>query len=193
MKSTGLLAVLLVAVFSLGALGQCGCGDAVEPDCYLAFKTTETIAFTLDAPIDYFIAHNTGVSPSIFGWRVESGDGNVVRTEIFPGEPVGRWTIMEWDLTDDSGIMVLPGYYRVIVMTTDSDVSYPVKIVETCRTYCGCFCGCFCGCVAPLACDNPCCTPHGELSLALTVGETRSCSGLNFSMTLTFECEEPAP
>ena len=189
MKSTGLVTVLLVAAISLGAWAQCGCGETVEPDCYLAFKTTETIAFTLTAPIDYFMAHNTSVSPSIFGWRVENWDGNVVRTEIFPGEPVGRWTLMEWDLTDDSDTMVLPGYYRIIVMTTDSDVSYPVKIVDTCRT----FCGCFCGCIAPLACDNPCCTPYGELSLALSVGETRSCSGLNFSMTITLECEEPAP
>jgi hypothetical protein len=187
MKSTVLVAVLLVAVLSLGAWGQCGCGEAVEPDCYSAFKTTETIEFVLEAPIDYFMMHNTSVSPSIFGWRVETSDGTIVRTEIFPGDPVGRWTIMEWDLTDDSGAIVLPGYYNIIVMTTDSDVAYPVKIVEACRTFSGCFCGCY----APLMCDNPCCVPFGELYLTLAVGETRSCGGLNFSITLTFECEEP--
>jgi hypothetical protein len=189
MKSIGWISLSLVVALSVGAWAQCDCESLEAPDCYLAFKTTETIEFVLEAPIDYFMKYNTSVSPSIFGWRVETWDGDVVRTVIFPGGPVGRLTIMEWDLADESGTIVPPGYYNVIVMSTVSDVSYPVRIVEACHTWSGCFCGCY----APLACDVPCCIPFGELYLTLSVGETRPCSGLSFSMTLTFECEEPAP
>jgi hypothetical protein len=189
MKSTGGMALLLVIAVSIGAWAQCGCGAPEEPNCYLAFKTTETIEFSLVAPGDYFGVHQTSVSPSIFGWRVEAWDGTVVRTVIYPGEPRSRLTIMEWDLYDDNGYLVPSGYYRIVVMTTDSDVAYPVRIVETCRSFCGCYSGCY----APRACDVPCCTPYGELYLALNVGETRRCAGLTFSLTFTFECSDAAP
>jgi hypothetical protein len=183
-KHAGWIAFLIVALVSLGVWAQCDCGAADEPSCYLAFKTTETIDFSLIAPIDYFAVHQTTVSPSLFGWRVEAWDGTVVRTVIYPGEPVGRWLTMEWDLYDDAGYLVSPGFYRIIVMSTDGEVSYPVRIVEACPTFCGC------GCYAPLACDVPCCVPFGELYLSLSVGETRSCSGLSIRLTFTFECEE---
>jgi hypothetical protein len=183
MKSIGWILLSLVVALSVGAWAQCDCGSLEVPDCYLAFRTTETIEFVLEAPVEYFMKYNTSVSPGIFGWRVETWDGNVVRTVIFPGEPVGRLTIMEWDLADESGTIVPPGFYNVIVMTTASDVSYPVRVVEACRTGCGCFCWC----CAPRACDVPCCTPLGELYLTLGVGQTRSCCGLSFSLGITLE------
>ncbi len=186
MKRGSWIVFLIVAFVSLGVWAQCDCGVQDEPSCYLAFKTTETIEFSLIAPIDYFTVHQTTVSPSIFGWRVEAWDGTLVRTVIYPGEPKGRWLTMEWDLYDDDGYLVPPGYYRIIVMSTDGDVSYPVRIVEACHAFCGCFCGCY----APLACDVPCCVPFGELYLSLSVGETRPCSGLSIHLTFTFECEE---
>jgi len=189
MKSIGCVALLLVIAMSLGAWAQCWCETQEEPGCYLSFKTTETIEFSLEAPIDYFMTHQTTESPSIFGWRVETWDGTIVRTVVYPGEPRGRWITMEWDLYNDDGHLVPPGYYQIIVMSTDSDVAYPIRIVEACHSFCGCFCGCY----APMACDNPCCIPFGELYLTLGVGETRPCSGLTFSMTITIECEESSP
>lgn len=185
MKSAGWVTLLLVIVVSMGAWAQCGCGVPEEANCYLSFKSNETIEFSLIAPIDYFMFHGTTVSPSIFGWRVEASDGTVVRTVVYSGEPRSRLITMEWDLYDESGYLVPPGSYQIIVMTTDGDVSYPVRIVEACRSCCGCFCWC---CAQPI---TACCIPYGELYLSLGVGETRSCCGLSFSLTFHFECSEP--
>ena len=189
MKSAGWITLLLVIVVSVGAWAQCGCGVPEEPNCYLSFKSNETIEFSLIAPIDWFEANGKTQSPRIFGWRVEELDGTVVRTSIYPGEPRSRLTIMEWDLHDDAGYLVPPGYYQIIVMTTETDVSYPVRVVESCRSWSGCFCGCY---VPATCCDSPCCIPFGELYLTLDVGETRPCGGLTINLTFTFECEEPA-
>jgi len=183
MRSIGSIALLFVVVFSVVGAAQCGCGVPEPANCYLAFKTTETIAFKLIAPVDYFEMHGTTVSPRIFGWRAETWDGNVVRTVMFPGEPRSRLEIMEWDLYGEDGVIVAPGEYRIVVMSTDGEVSYPVRIVEVCRTCCGCFCG-----YAALACDVPCCIPFGELYLDLWVGETRRCSGLTINLHFVFEC-----
>ncbi len=191
-KAAGVLVAVLAVSISLMGWAQCGCDTGEAPECYLAFRTTETIEFTLQAPIDYFIMHGTSVSPSIFGWRVEAWDGTLVRTVVYPGDPKGRWLTMAWDLYDDQGYLVPPGFYHIIVMTTDGDVSYPVKIVDPCSAYCD-YCNygnCCCGCAMPLMCDVPCCVPFGELYLTLNVGEERSCSGLHISLTITIECEE---
>jgi len=187
MKSIGAIALLLVVTASLVGAAQCGCGQPEPANCYLVFKTTETIVFTLEAPIDYFMVHQTSTSPRIFGWRVETSDGTVVRTVIYPGEPRGRWLAMEWDLVADDGYIVAPGDYNIIVMTTVSDVSYPVRIVDACRPLFGCCNVCY----APVSCDIPCCIPYGELYLTLGVGEVRPCSGLSFSLTITIECSSP--
>ncbi len=187
MKPIAWMGLLLVIVMSVGAWAQCGCGDVEGPDCYLTFKSNETIEFSLVAPVDYFVSHATTVSPSIAGWRIEAWDGTVVRSVIYQGDPKGRWITMEWDLYDEAGYLVPPGFYRVVVMTTDGDVSYPVRLLERCRRCCGCWCWSS----SYLACDVPCCVPFGELYLSLAVGETRSCFGLSFSLTLQFECSGP--
>jgi hypothetical protein len=187
MKSAGWMALLLVIAASVGGWAQCGCGDPETPICYLTFPSNETIEFSLVAPVDYFVCQETTVSPGILGWRVHAWDGTVVRSVVYPGEPKGRWMSMVWDLYDDSGYLVPPGYYRIVVLTTDGDVSYPVRILERCRPCCGCFCWW----AAPPACDVPCRIPYGELYLSLGVGETRSCYGLSFSLTFRFECAEP--
>ncbi len=189
MKAAGWIALVLVVAGAVGAWAQCDCGTGVDPNCFLKFKSNETIEFTLIAPVDYFAHYQTTVSPQIFGWRIEDSNGSVVRTVIYPGEPRSRLTVMEWDLYGDDGYLVESGFYQVIVMTTVSDVSYPVFIEEACRSFCGCFCGCY----APPVCDSPCCPPFGELYLSLNVGETRSCGGLTFSVTIIFQYEEEAP
>ena len=188
MKSAGWIALLLVIAVSMVGWAQCGsCGVQQEPGCYQAFKTTETIEFSLIAPIDYFVLHQATVSPGIFGWRVEASDGTVVRTVIYPGEPKGAWITMEWDLYDYAGYLVPPGSYQIIVMTTDSDVAYPVRIVGACGS-CG---GCYGGWYVQSTRDNPCCIPFGELYLQLRVGETRSCGGLSISLTVHIESSGP--
>jgi hypothetical protein len=189
MKAAGWIALVLVVAGSLGAWAQCDCGTGVDPNCFLKFRSNETIEFTLIAPVDYFGHYQTTVSPQIFGWRVEDSNGNVIRTVIYPGEPRSRLTVMEWDLYGDDGYLVEPGFYQVIVMTTASDVSYQVFIEEACRSFCACACNCY----APTVCDSPCRPPYGELYLSLDVGEARPCNGLTFSITITFECEEEAP
>ena len=186
MKSAGWAALLLIIVVSIGAWAQYGYGASNEPECYLSFKSNETIEFSLIAPIDYFICHGATVSPNIQGWRVEAWDGTIVRTVLYPGEPISRLITMEWDLTNDAGYLVPAGFYQIIVMTTDGEVVYPVGIVEQCRS---CFsCCCCCCCAQP---STACCIPYGELYLALGVGETRSHIGLRISLNLTFECSVP--
>lgn len=187
MRSVGVVAVLLVISVSMVGWAQCGCEAPEEPNCYQSFKTTETIEFSLIAPIDWFELHGKTQSPRLFGWRVETLDGTVVRTIVYPDGPRSRLTIMEWDLADESGYIVPAGYYQIVVMTTEADVSYQVRIVEACRSWNSCFCGCY---VPATCCDNPCCISFGELYLRLGVGETRSCGGLTFSLTFTFECSE---
>ena len=189
MKAAGWIALVLVVAGTFGAWAQCGCGTDVDPNCFLKFKTNETIEFSVIAPIDYFTHYQTTVSPQIFGWRVEDAEGTVVRMEIFPGEPRSRLTVMEWDLTNTDGYIVDPGFYQIIVMTTVSDVSYQVFVEEACRSFSPCACNNY----APLVCDSPCRPPFGELYLSLDVGEVRACNGLSFSITITFECEEEAP
>ena len=120
---------------------------------------------------------------------MEDAEGTLVRMEIFPGEPRSRLTVMEWDLTNTDGYIVAPGFYQIIVMTTASDVSYQVFVEEACRSFSPCACNNY----APLVCDSPCRPPFGELYLSLSVGETRSCTGLSFSITITVHCEEGTP
>jgi hypothetical protein len=187
MRTAGIVATLLIVAVSFGAWAQCGCGIEVDPDCFLVFKTNETIEFTVVAPVDWFEVNGYTQSPQIFGWRVETLDGLIVRTEIYPGEPKSRLTVMEWDLTDTMGEIVTAGYYNIIVMTTHGDVSYKVFIEEACRSFCGCYCSCN---YVPPVCDVPCRAPFGQLYLNLQVGDVRPCSGLSFSITLHFESEE---
>lgn len=187
MKSAGWIALLLVIVVSIGGWTQCGCGEPKAPSCYLTFRSNETIEFSLVAPVDYFTCHGTTVSPSIIGWRVEAADGTVVRTVVYPDGPKSRLITMQWDLYDESGCLVPPGYYRVIAMTSDGDVSYPVMIQERCRPCCGCFCSWH----ALPVCSVPCPIPFGELYLSLAVGETRSCCGASLSLHFRFECSGP--
>jgi len=190
MKAAGWIALVLVVAGSLGASAQCNCGAAVDPNCFLKFKTNETIEFSVIAPVDYFMHYQTTVSPQIFGWRVEDTEGNVVRMEILPGGARSRLTIMEWDLYNTNGCIVDPGFYQIIVMTTASDVSYQVFVEEACHSFCACACGCY---TPPVCCSSSCCPPFGELYLSLDVGEVRPCNGLTFSITIRFECEEEAP
>jgi hypothetical protein len=191
MRSAGWAALLLVVSVSLAGWAQCGCGIQDGPSCYRTFRTNETIEISVIAPIDYFMCRGTTVSPSIFGWRVEAWDGTIVRSVVHSDQPKGRWMTMEWDLNDGSGNLVPSGFYRIIVMTTDGDVSYPVRILERCRP---CI-DCFCWSTAPMGCSGPCPIPFGELYLSLAVGEMRACSGLliRVHVEFEFECADSCP
>jgi len=187
MKFASWVSLFLVIAGSIGGWAQCSCEDSQAPFCYMTFQSNETIEFTLIAPVDYFLCHNTTVSPGIWGWRVETLDGTVVRTVTYSDGPKSRLLVMEWDLCDDACYLVDPGYYNIIVMSTDGDVSYPIRILERCRPCCGCFCWW----AAPAVCDVPCRIPYGELYLTLAVGETRSCFGLSIRFQFRFEFSTP--
>ena len=187
MKCAGWLGLCLVVAVSVGGWAQCDCGEPGAPLCSMTFQSNETIAFKLVAPVDYFVCHDTTVSPGIWGWRVEAWDGTVVRAVTYPDGPESRLLVMEWDLYDDAAYLVDPGWYRIVVMTTDGDVSYPVRILERCRP---CY-GCFCWWYEPVVCDVPCCVPYGELYLSLAIGETRPCFGLSIRLELRYEFSSP--
>ncbi len=188
MKSAGWIALCLVVAVSVGGWAQCDCGEPQAPLCYTTFQSNQTIAFKLIAPVDYFVCHNTNVSPGIWGWRVETLDGTVVRTVTYPDGPKSRLLVMEWDLYDAAGFLVNPGYYNIVVMSTDGDVSYPVRIHDRCHAFCSC--ACWCG---PVVCDVPCPIPYGELYLSLAVGRTRLCGALVISLEFQIECCSPSP
>jgi len=183
----GWIAFVVVIVAAVGGRGQCNCGFYEAPGCYRVFQSNQTIRFSLIAPLDYFICRGTSVSPSIWGWRAERPDGAAVRTVLCADGPVSRLASMEWDLCDDAGRPVPPGDYRLVVMSTDGDVFYPVRILEWCRPCSGCFCGGW----SPPRCDVPCPIRYGELYLALSVGETRACSGLSLTIHLQLMCSTP--
>ena len=189
MKAVGWITLLLVAAVSVGGWAQCDCGEPEAPFYCATFRSNETIQFRLVAPIDYFMCHNTTVSPGIWGWRVETVDGTIVRTVTYSNGPRSRLLAMEWDLYDDAGYLVDPGYYNLVVMSTDGDVSYPVRILERCRPCCGCCCCCW---SAP-ACAVPCRIPFGEMYLTLAVGEARSWFGLSVRLEFQFQFECSIP
>ena len=187
MKLGGWIALLLVVAVSVGGWAQCGCEEPQAPLCYATFQSNETILFKLVAPIDYFVCHDTAVSPGVWGWRAETLDGTVVRTVTYASGPRSRVLPMEWDLLDDAGYLVDAGYYNLVVMSTDGDVLYPVRILERCRPCCGCDCWW----TAPPVCAAPCRIPFGEMYLTLAVGETRPCFGLSIRLEFQFECCSP--
>lgn len=186
---TGIWAgLLLVTLLAVGAWAQCDCGVDIRPSCYESFWTTEVIGISLVVPGEFFWVYDTTTPPRILGWRVETWDGLVVRAEFFSDGPYPLWHGLEWDLTDWGGAIVAPGFYRVIVETTNAgDVSTPVQIIERCRACCGCSCWS----AYPAKCSRSCPTSYGEPFLDLSVAETRRCSGLTFSLHFQFECSGP--
>jgi len=190
MKRAGVLVTicLWIGVVGLGGWSQCcDCGRAEVPSCYESFGTNEVIGISLIVPVDYFVCHNTTESPRILGWRVETWDGMVVRAEFFPDGPYSRLHTIEWDLSDSTGGRVAPGYYRIVVETTDAgDIAHPVQIVERCRPCYGCFCWPTCS----VCCTTRCRVPYGEPYLSLFVADTQAC-GLTISVHVELDCPCP--
>jgi len=180
--------LMLASLLAVGAWAQCDCGVEAQPLCYESFWTNEVIGISLVVPGEFVWVYNTTTPPRILGWRVETWEGMVVRAEFFEDGPYPLWQDLEWDLTDWQGMIVAPGFYRVVVETTNAgDVSTPVQIVERCRPCCGCYCWS----AFPRKCSRVCPREYGQPFLDLEATETRACSGLTFSLHITIECAEP--
>ena len=180
--------VLLLTVCSgLVAWGQCICSPQDGPECYMTFRTNEVVGISLIVPMDFFMAQDTTIPPKILGWRIETWSGMVIRAEFFAEGPLPNWTEIEWNLEDQDGTIVDPGYYRVVVETTAGDADYPVRIIERCRPCCGCWCWW----AQPNPCAPVCCIPYGRPYLELSVADTRPCSLLTFTLNFHFECASP--
>jgi len=180
--------LLLVALLAVGAWAQCDCWGDVRPPCYQSFWTTEVIGIKLVVPGEFFWLYNTTTPPRILGWRIETQEGMVVNAEFLDDGPYPLWHELEWDLTDWQGGIVAPGFYRIIVETTNAgDVSTPVQIIERCLRCCGCSCWS----AYPMKCSRSCPPGYGEPYLKLEVTETRPCSRLTISFHFQFECSGP--
>jgi len=175
----------LVLVCVVGVLvwadAGCGCPPAEQPQCYETFRSNEIIAFSLTLPVDYFWCHGVTETPLITGWRVEAQDGAIVRDEPLSW-PTGSWATFAWDLTNDVGELVGPGFYRVVVYT---DLTAPISadvLIEPCRS-CSAYWSCWpcCPTLCCLCSCQPltrCRVPMGEPYLELRNGGERSCCGL---------------
>ena len=112
-----LLALAILGGALSAAAADCGCSQGVEPACYVTFRTNESISFSTVFPVDYFTAHSTGETPFALGWMITAADGSMVRSVAF--DDVVSWSQdFIWDLTDEDGHDVSPGFYRIVVSTT---------------------------------------------------------------------------
>jgi hypothetical protein len=98
----------------------------------------------------------------ITGWRVEAFGGGVVFSHTYPA-PVGAETQIVWDQKDLAGAPVAPGFYTIVVTTTDREVATHVRLDA--RTT-GCWFFPCLGFARP--CATPWCAPYLKLSRAPT-------------------------
>lgn len=189
MRRVGWAVVVLLGLVALTASAEpgCGCATASTPECYTTFRSNEIVEFSLTVPIDYFWKYDTGETPLITGWWVETPDGIVVKNVTF-SEPKGHWESFTWDLSTDSGGYAEPGFYRIVLTTTSTaPVSADVELVSCCCWPCWGCCPTPCIC-RPMSCCGP---PYGEPYLVLSSGGTRSCC--LFSVSIYGGFEQPAP
>jgi hypothetical protein len=179
MRRVGWLLALAVLGGTLSVAADCGCSQGVEPVCYVTFRTNELISFSTVFPVDYFTAHSTSETPFLLGWMVIAADGSVVRTVAFD-DVVGWLQDFVWDLTDEDGHDVSPGFYRIVVSTTAGPVAAEVRLVSCCTPCQACWSCCLCT-TCPTA-GGRCVTPCGEPYLVLDVSSTKSCCAFTFSL-----------
>jgi len=185
MKRAAWVVPILLLAMALAVAGDtgCGCVPDEEPLCYTSVRSNEIIGFRLIIPVDYFWKYETSETPLITGWWVERPDGIVVKYVQYT-EVRGHWESFTWDLTDDNGELVEPGFYRIVMTTTSAPPAIAdVQIVSCCCSPCW---GC---CPALQSCyRSPCCyAPYGEPRLSLESVGTRSCCLLNISIFGSFE------
>jgi len=178
------ITVVLVCLTSLvvWADAGCDCESANQPACYATFQSNEIIAFWLTVPLDYFLCQGVTETPLITQWWVETLDGVIVR-EGDLSYPIGAWATFRWDLTNDAGDLVGPGFYRIVVVTTSTPTVTADVLIEPCRA-CSAWWSCW-PCCPTLTClcqcqpSMDCSTPYGWPYLELRNGGKRKCCGLS--------------
>lgn len=181
MSRVGWVVVVLLFTMGVGALADCGCQPGLTPECYATFRTNELVAFSLTVPVEYFMVNNTSQTPMITGWRVEDENGAVVRSVAY-AEPAGHWKTFFWDLTDDNGFDVEPGFYRIFVATTSAgEAAVSVRLISCCTP---CVCCSIC-CSTSICVDGRirrCPTEFGDPYIVLSAGGTKRCCGLTVQL-----------
>jgi hypothetical protein len=173
-----LILVCLTSVF-VWADGGCDCESAGQPPCYATFRSNEIITFSLTLPVDYFLCQGVTETPVITGWWVETPEGVIVRDGGL-AYPIGSWATFTWDLTNDAGGLVGPGFYRIVVTTTSAPAVTADVLIEPCRA-CSLWWSCWPCCpTLPCLCrpSHDCRIPYGWPYLELRSGGTRRCCGL---------------
>jgi hypothetical protein len=188
MRRVAWLLVLLIVGGGFSVLADCGCSQGVEPECYVTFRANELIAFSTIFPVDFFTQHAVTETPFVLGWLVESADGSAVRTATFD-DVVGWPRTFVWDLADDEGHDVGPGFYRIHVSTTAGVVSAAVRLIACCNPCLSCWSCCVCT-TCPAA-GGRCPTPCGEPYLVLSVDSTKACCAATFGVWTEWVPEGP--
>ncbi len=179
----------IIVGLGLCAVADCGCDQGLEPSCYVTFRTNELVSLSVVFPFEFFAVHATTETPFVLGWAVESTDGALVRSTAF-SDVAGWWEHFVWDLTDDAGHEVSPGFYHVIVSTTAGPVRADIRLISCCTPCAPCWSCCLCT-TCPRAGDGLCPTECGEPYLVLDVAATTNCCA--FSFLVFGESDDPAP
>lgn len=178
MKRARLWTLVLVVLGGALAWGQTWCDPCApppppEPPCYITFWAGEPILAELVIPWGLFCCNPCQSATMITGWSVEAFGGGVVFQYAYP-VPVSAGTKIVWDQKDLAGTQVAPGFYKIVVTTTDRAVSIHVKIenkrADCCFFVCTPFsrpCGIsFCDPYLKVSrapsctsCGDPCCDP----------------------------------
>jgi hypothetical protein len=174
-----IVALLVLGGAVAAAAADCGCSKSVEPSCYVTFRTNELISFSTVFPVDYFVVHSTTETPFVLGWMVAAADGSVVRSVVFP-DIVGWLQEFVWDLTDEDGLDVGPGFYTITISTTAGPVTANVRLVSCCEPCLACWSCCVCT-TCPTA-GGLCPCTFGEPYLVLDVSSTKNCCAFTFQL-----------
>jgi hypothetical protein len=180
------VSLFLVLTTGLTAAADCGCAQGAEPPCYVTFRSNEAIGFSTVFPVEYFVMNATTETPFVLGWMITAADGAVVRGATFD-DVVGWLTGFEWDLRDEAGREVAPGFYQIAVLTTAGPVVADVRIVSCCNPCVSCWSCCVC--TSCPGAGGRCPTVCGAPYLALSVAATKSCCG--FGVTFHWEWTSP--
>lgn len=133
-KRVALLSVVLVAALAGTVLAQCWC-DPVIPDvprCYTAVHPGQKVEIGIRFP---FCFHGvffccSPPAPQVLTWYVETWEGDIVYVEPLPAPVPATSFSAVWGLHDVDGFAVGPGYYRVVVVTTEGEHDNNLRLVE---------------------------------------------------------------
>ncbi len=129
-----LLSLVMVVALASVAMAQCWC-EPFTPDvprCYTTVYPGQTVEIGIRFPVCFPVPFCCcpPPAPQVLMWRVETWEGQVVYSQTLLNPVSVTSFSASWDLRDAEGIQVAPGYYRVIVVTTEGDYDNNLRLVE---------------------------------------------------------------